>query len=124
VSEDDLLTAVLDLARLFGLKVAHFRPAKTDRGWRTAVQGDGKGYPDLTIAGPGGALFVELKSATGRPSREQQEWLAMLNRAGAGTAIWRPADLRSGRIKQELRALRTPQVRPQDRREQERQETM
>lgn len=104
--EDDLLTAVLGLARLLGLHVAHFRPARADRGWRTAVQADGKGYPDLTIVGPGGVLFRELKSATGRPSPEQRMWAAKLESAGANFAVWRPADLRSGRIERELRALR------------------
>lgn len=106
MSEDDLLTAVLDLARLFGLHVAHFRPAKTDKGWRTAVQADGKGYPDLTIAGPGGVMFRELKSATGRSGAEQKVWAAKLESAGADFAVWRPADLRDGRIERELRALR------------------
>lgn len=104
--EDDLLTDVLDLAKLYGLRVAHFRPARTDRGWRTPVQADGKGYPDLTIAGPGGVLFRELKSATGTMSSEQREWAASLESAGADFAVWRPADLRTGRINSELRALR------------------
>jgi hypothetical protein len=106
MTEDDLLRTVLDLARLLGHHVAHFRPARTDRGWRTAVQADGKGYPDLTIVGPGGVLFRELKSATGRSSREQLAWAAKLESAGADFAVWRPADLRSGRINAELRALR------------------
>ena len=106
MSEDDLLTAVLDMARLFGLHVAHFRPAKTERGWRTAVQADGKGYPDLTIVGLGGVLSRELKSATGPSSAEQKVWAAKLTGAGADFAVWRPADLRSGRIERELRALR------------------
>ena len=106
MSEDDLLTAVLDLARLFGLHVAHFRPAKTDRGWRTAVQADGKGYPDLTIVGPGGVMVRELKSATGKLSSDQQVWLRVLRSAGADAEVWGPADLRAGRIERELRALR------------------
>lgn len=108
--EDDLLTAVLDMARLFGLRVAHFRPANTERGWRTAVQADGKGYPDLTIAGPGGLLFRELKSATGRLSAEQQDWAATLASAGADFAVWRPEDLRTKRIERELRAIRKQRV--------------
>lgn len=105
MSEDDLLTAVLDMARLFGLHVAHFRPAKTERGWRTPVQADGKGYPDLTIVG-GGVLFRELKSDRGQLSAEQVTWSARLKSAGADFAVWHPTDLRSGRIERELRALR------------------
>jgi hypothetical protein len=106
MTEDDLLGAVLDMARLLGHHVAHFRPARTDRGWRTAVQADGKGYPDLTIVGHGGVMFRELKSATGRSGSEQQVWAAKLEYAGADFAVWRPCDLRSGRINAELRALR------------------
>lgn len=113
MSEDDLLRTVLDMAKLFGLLTAHFRPAqlKDKAGrerWVTAVQGDGKGYPDLTIVGPGGVLFRELKSDTGPVAPEQRKWLARLDEAGADIGVWRPADLRSGRIERELRALRRP----------------
>lgn len=115
MAEDDLLTAVIDMAHLFGLTVAHFRPARVvDRRtgretWRTPVQADGKGYPDLTIVGPGGVLFRELKSATGPTTPEQLAWLRNLRTAGADAGTWRPADLRTGRIQRELRALRKPQ---------------
>jgi hypothetical protein len=106
VSEDDLLKAVLKLARLLGVMAAHFRPAQTQRGnWVTAVQGDGKGYPDLTLAGPGGVLFRELKSEKGPTSPEQKAWIGSLGEAGADVAVWRPADLRSGRIERELRLI-------------------
>lgn len=108
MSEDDLLKAVLDMARVFGIMSAHFRPAQTKRGnWVTAVQGDGKGYPDLTLVGPGGVLFRELKSAKGTCSPEQGTWLASLIAAGVDAAVWRPDDLKSGRIERELRAIRT-----------------
>lgn len=115
MTEDDLLTAVIDLAHLFGLTVAHFRPARVvDRRtgretWRTPVQADGKGYPDLTIVGPGGVLFRELKSATGTLSPEQRIWIYKLDEADADIGTWRPEDLRSGRIERELRTLRKPQ---------------
>jgi hypothetical protein len=110
MSEDDLLTAVLDLARLLGVFSAHFRPARRQgkdgrTRWETAVQGDGKGYPDLTLVGPAGLMFRELKSTSGTCSPEQAAWLAQLTAAGADTGVWRPADLKSGRIESELRAL-------------------
>jgi hypothetical protein len=115
VTEDELLAAVIDLCRLRGCTVAHFRPARvkdrdgSDR-WVTAVQGDGKGYPDLTIVGPAGVLFRELKSATGTLSPEQKGWSLKLRAAGADFAVWTPADLRCGRIDRELRALRSRNV--------------
>lgn len=108
MSEDDLLRTVLDMAKLFGLRTAHFRPAQSKSGnWITAVAGGGKGYPDLTIVGPSGVMFRELKSATGVLSPDQRFWLYALSEAGADAGVWRPADLKSGRIERELRALRT-----------------
>lgn len=116
MSEDDLLRAVIDMCRLFGLMVAHFRPAQVrDKDgktrWVTAVQGDGKGYPDLTIAGPGGVLFRELKSQKGTATAEQSVWLGQLTAGGQDAGIWRPADLKCGRIERELRGLQNPQMR-------------
>lgn len=118
MTEDDLLRAVLDLARILGLRTAHFRAAQLkDRDgearWVTAVQGDGKGYPDLTIVGPGGVLFRELKSERGIVAPEQKAWLDDLAAGGADAGVWRPADLRSGRISTELRALRSSASRAQ-----------
>lgn len=107
MTEDDLLTSVLELCSLLGLHTAHFRPAKTERGWRTAVSGDGKGFPDLVIVG-NGVLFRELKSERGRLSPEQVVWMRKLYAAGADATDWRPSDWRSGRIERELKELRCP----------------
>lgn len=107
--EDQFLTAVIHLCRLRHLFVAHFRPAMSQTGrWVTAVQGDGKGYPDLTIVGPGGQMWRELKSPEGRLSPEQLEWLSRLEQSGADVGVWRPADLTDGRIDAELRVLCRP----------------
>ena len=63
------------------------------------------GYPDWTIAGPGGILFREAKSSDGRRSMAQVRWGNTLARAGGNYAIWRPDDWESGRIDAELRAI-------------------
>jgi hypothetical protein len=63
-----------------------------------------KGYPDFTIAGPGGVIFRECKAAS-RRSLAQIGWGRALAAAGADYAIWRPEDLESGRIEAELQAL-------------------
>lgn len=105
MSEEDLLGAVLDMAAVHGIRTVHFRAAKTERGWRTPVQGDGKGWPDLVLVGPAGVLFRELKSRSGLPTAEQEVWLGALADAGQNADVWRPADLRSGRILAELRAI-------------------
>ena len=93
MTENDLLCAVLDVLKVYGYRVAHFRPARTSRGWRTPVEAEGKGYPDLTAVGRGRILAVELKSATGKVTPEQAAWLEAFSRCGAEVFVWRPADL-------------------------------
>lgn len=109
MSEDQLLTNVLDLAKTLKLRTAHFRPAQVRPGkWITPVQGDGKGWPDLVVVGPGGALLRELKAEGEYPKPEQREWLAWLTAAGLDAGVWKPRDWRSGRIQEELRAICRP----------------
>jgi len=107
MSEEDLLAAVLQMCRVFSLRTAHFRPARTEKGWRTSVAGDGQGFPDLIIVGSR-VIARELKSEQGRLTPEQVAWRAALYTAGVDATEWRPSDLRSGRIERELRALTQP----------------
>jgi hypothetical protein len=53
LSEAAFTDAVIELARLGGWRVAHFRPARTASGWRTPVQGDGAGFPDKGVGEAG-----------------------------------------------------------------------
>lgn len=108
MTEDELLACVIDACRKFGLRCAHFRPAKTERGWRTAVQGDGKGFPDLVITSGNTVLFVELKSERGRLTPEQRDWLDDLMgvEGRVEVCIWRPADWIDGTIESVLLAMR------------------
>lgn len=111
MTEEQLLKAVLDMARLFGVTSAHFRPALSQSGrWHTAVAGDGKGFPDLVLVGPGGILYRELKTAVGRLRSDQLVWLRELKRAGADAGLWRPVDLQNGTIERELRVIRSAKV--------------
>ena len=66
----------IDLCHWLGWKVAHFRPAQTTRGWRTAVQGDGKGFPDNVCLNvrQQRKVWVELKAEGKKLSPEQEEW--------------------------------------------------
>lgn len=105
---------VIELAHYLHLHVAHFRPARlTDdpetgaERWRTAVAADGRGYPDLTIVGPGGVLWREIKRADETATAEQLEWLARLVGAGCDAAIWRPVDW-PARIHLELLTIARP----------------
>jgi hypothetical protein len=62
----------------------------------------GKGFTDLLIVGPRAILFRELKTEDGDLSRDQQRWRYRLQAAGANWSVWRPAQLRAGRIQAEL----------------------
>lgn len=95
VSEAQFLTAVIHAARLYGWKVHHQRPGMTRAGrWETAVQGDGKGFPDLILVNPARrrVLAVELKTAKGRLRPEQSLWLSWLDTCGLPAQVWRPQD--------------------------------
>lgn len=76
-TEAEFQQGVVDYAHLMGWKVHHTRPARTDKGWRTPIQGDA-GYPDLTMARRGRIVIAELKSETGKLTREQAAWLEHL----------------------------------------------
>jgi hypothetical protein len=103
ITEAQLQSAVIELARTLGWKVAHFRPALTGKGWRTAVSGDGVGFPDLVMVRGKRLLFVELKSAAGKLSGEQAAWICALDHANAEVLIWRPADWWDGTVEAVLR---------------------
>lgn len=93
MTEADWQTQVLDLARLYGWRVAHFRPARTEHGWRTPVAADGKGWPDLVLVHPDkGVIFAELKTDRGRLSDDQKAWIDLLDAAGAAVHVWKPSD--------------------------------
>ncbi len=103
LSERDFERQVLELARLCGWRTAHFRPAKTSKGWRTPVSGDGAGFPDLVLCRGPCLVFAELKSGRGRVSSEQAAWLEDLGRCGRVEArLWRPADFDAGEIERVL----------------------
>jgi hypothetical protein len=76
ISEVDFEQLIVDAAHQFGWKVAGFRPARTETGWRTPVKYDATGWPDLTLVHPGNGIlvFAELKSADGHTSPHQDLW--------------------------------------------------
>src|SRR5262245_40829737 len=91
LSEAAFQRQVIELARLCGWRVAHFRPARTARGWRTPVQGDGKGFPDLLLVRGDVLAVAELKADDAwPPEADQATWLAAFARVGVQVFIWRP----------------------------------
>jgi hypothetical protein len=100
VTEAAFTRQVIDLAMLHGWLVTHFGPARTKRGWRTAIMGHA-GFPDLVMTRHGQLLFVELKVGRNTLTLAQQAWMAALrdvrvyNLAGSRGIIvetWRPED--------------------------------
>lgn len=91
-SEEQFLREVLRLAKGYGWRSYHARPARcADNTWRTAVQGDGKGFPDLVLVRER-IIVAELKAKYGKPSSHQTEWLYALSNAGAEVYTWWPKD--------------------------------
>lgn len=82
---------IIDLAHTLGWRVAHFRPARTDKGWRTAVSAEGVGFPDLVLVRDR-VIFAEVKREGESPRATQVEWLNALSKAGAEVYVWTLAD--------------------------------
>lgn len=100
LSEEDLQNRILQTAELYGWRCAHFRPARTAKGWRTPMSGH-PGFPDLVLSRDGVVILAELKSRRGRTSPDQDLWLEAL---GQHARLWRPADWPA--IQNELRRPR------------------
>jgi hypothetical protein len=91
--ERSFQAVVVETAQLAGWRVAHFRAAKTAKGWRTPVTADGAGWPDLVLVRPPRIIFAELKSETGELRPRQAEWLDVLRLLPqVEVRLWRPAD--------------------------------
>ncbi len=91
-SEAEFTKAVIELARENGWLAAHFRPARTAAGWRTAVQGDGAGFVDLVLLKSSRMITPELKVGRNKPTPAQERWLTALRAAGIAAPVWYPHD--------------------------------
>jgi hypothetical protein len=59
--EQSFQSVVIEVARLTGWRVAHFRAARTAHGWRTPVTADGAGWPDLVPFSARSAVLGPVK---------------------------------------------------------------
>jgi hypothetical protein len=84
---------ILDLARRAGYIAYHTHDSRRSQ----------PGFPDLCLVHrtTGDLIFAEIKSATGRLSPAQQEWLALLGKQHRAL-VWRPEDWHNGDIRQVL----------------------
>lgn len=93
MTEGTLQIRVRHLATTLGWKFYHTRDSRgSDRGW-----------PDCSIGKQGRFLVRELKSQKGRTTKDQREWLDILESCGIDAGIWRPLDLLNGGIERALR---------------------
>lgn len=88
MTEAQFTQRVVDTARLYGWLVTHFRPARTEKGWRTALSGD-SGFVDLVLARLGQVIHAELKVGYGKARPDQISWGLAL---GPTYRLWYPDD--------------------------------
>ncbi|MCJ7828135.1 MAG: VRR-NUC domain-containing protein [Dehalococcoidia bacterium] len=91
MKEEDFLKQVIELAHLCGWLIFHARPAMTSKGWRTPVQADGAGFPDLVLVRER-VIFAELKSEKGKLSDTQKVWRDAILAADGEYYTWKPSE--------------------------------
>lgn len=93
LTEAEYQGLIVDTARYLGYEVMHVRRSKGRRrggeAWQTTTSI--KGWPDLTIFGDRGLLFVEVKSESGRVTPEQKVVHAQLRAAGQTVIVSKPS---------------------------------
>ena len=95
MTEEELVDTLLGYGKQGGWLCTHFRPAKTNKGYRTPIQGD-KGYFDITMMHEElrRTLFIECKSKSGSLQPDQKRWrAAALVMPGSEYYLWKPKDL-------------------------------
>lgn len=95
MTEAQLQTLVLDYCRMRSVLAYHTHDSRRSQ----------PGYPDLTLVGDRGMLFVELKNETYAPTPEQLMWGDALTDAGQHWQLWRPRSWHDGTICQQINAL-------------------
>lgn len=96
LTEAQFQQQVIDLAKLHGyLLIYHTHNSRRSE----------PGFPDLVLVSLSRELCLirELKTEQGRLSPAQTLWLGGMRKAGLNAGVWRPSDLKSGRIVKELR---------------------
>lgn len=56
-------------------------------------RGSEPGFPDVVATNGKRLLFAELKSASGKLTIEQTQWIELLKLAGIDARVWRPKDM-------------------------------
>lgn len=116
MSEKTLNARVLYRAKKYGWRVVRIQRSMVGGPAGTFRTGTVKGFPDLILfnaqsdegnwagydALADGILFRELKRELGKLDPEQEAWRDLIRSAGGDWGLWRPSDLRTGKIEGEL----------------------
>lgn len=97
MTHDDLCEAVVTLADSMNLRAVYNPDSRRIKG--------GRGFPDVTVAGPRGVLFAEVKTGLGELSSEQRHWFWMLRASGQLVTVIRPLEWDTGQVVGMLRAM-------------------
>lgn len=101
MTEDQLLEEVIRLCEERGISCVHIDTPHHNKRRNNLL-----GFPDLFLCGTHRVAFRELKKQFGaQVSPDQTSWRYRLQGAGQDWDIWKPSDLESGRIAQELDQL-------------------
>lgn len=103
MTEAQLAHAVRDLARRYKVRAVHLPDSRGAIG--------AAGMPDWILIGSA-VIWRELKTAMGTLEGDQVAWKYELLTARQDWDIWRPLDLETGRIAQELQAIAPPWTLP------------
>lgn len=91
-SETEFLGMVLKFASICHWRTLHIRPGMTAKGYRTNVQGDGVGFPDVLAVRQDRIVLAELKVDRNKPTPDQLLWLAAFDVTAAEVYLWTPTD--------------------------------
>ncbi len=83
LKERDFLEQVRHLAKQFQWFCYHTHDSRRSE----------PGFPDLVLCKPPELIVVELKTAVGRVTPAQKQWLEGLSGCGIETYLWRPQDM-------------------------------
>jgi hypothetical protein len=92
LTERQFQRQVIQLARLHGWRVAHFRPARTLKGWRTPVEADGRGFPDILCVRGKDVKVIELKVGRNVLTPEQAAWIRAFDPTAVKWHVFYPRD--------------------------------
>jgi VRR-NUC domain. len=109
MSEKQLQSAVIELAKTLGWKVAHFgntmKNVRRGNGYVSIPDRGASGFPDLVLVRRPRLVFAELKTKHNQLTEAQMDWIQQLEQVDGqvDAYVWRPADWESGIIHRRLK---------------------